>query len=393
MSIIRLNSGTWIRLRRIISCLKGILALICCILLFSCAGISGAGTRAEEEPTPLRIYPARWYKDHAAACSLTFDDGTLDQYAVAAPELDKRGIRGTFFVVTGFVDRGAWQDGPFLRRLFSWEQARDLAWRGHEVASHTVHHIDLAANPAEAAEELSRSRERLMDELPWVPAVSLGWPYWRSSEEAVALAEKLYIAARAGGVKAGPEDWFYGGVNGGSPENIYRIGARGILSSDGEAELRPILEEVYSRGGWLIPNFHGVDDGTIDSSALGWEALSLEVFRRILDSLKEQDIWFAPFGEAARYVMQRDALVLETARAGRVISVDYSSALDPGIYNQRLTLVVEIGQNFRIKRVDETETGRPLAFTRQAEGKVVDRYLIDLPPGEGELRILADPHR
>ncbi|WP_321991162.1 polysaccharide deacetylase family protein [Marispirochaeta aestuarii] len=217
MSIIRLNSGTWISPRRIISCLKAILALVCCTLLFSCAGISIAGTRVEEEPAHLRIYPARWYKDHTAACSVTFDDGTLDQYAVAAPELDKRGIRGTFFVVTGFVDRGAWQDGPFLRRLFSWEQARDLAWRGHEVASHTVHHIDLAAHPAEAAEELSRSRERLMDELPWVPAVSLGWPYWRSSDEAVALAENLYIAARAGGVKAGPEDWFTAESTGGAP--------------------------------------------------------------------------------------------------------------------------------------------------------------------------------
>ncbi|WP_321991163.1 hypothetical protein [Marispirochaeta aestuarii] len=91
--------------------------------------------------------------------------------------------------------------------------------------------------------------------------------------------------------------------------------------------------------------------------------------------------------------MQRDALVLDTAREGRVISVDYSSALDPVIYSQRLTLVVEIGQNFRIKRVDETETGRALAFTLQAEGKEVDRYLIDLPPGKGSLRILVDPHR
>ena len=306
---------------------------------------------------------------------------------MAAPEMDKRGLRGTFFVVTGFVDRGYWQDGPFQRRLFSWDQARDLVWRGHEVASHTVHHIDLAANPAKAAEELSRSRERLMDELPWLPAVSLGWPYWRSSDTAVAAAEKLYIAARAGGIKAEPEDWFYGGVTGGSPRDIYRIGARGILSSDGEAELLPILEEVYSRGGWLVPNFHGVDDGSIDPSALGWEALSLDAFRRILDSLQEQDIWFAPFGEVARYIVQRDSLVLQTTWKANVISVNYSLALDSEIYSQRLTLVAEIAKGFRVKRVDETAEGRALSFTRQTEGEKVDRYLIDLPPGKGELRI------
>ena len=39
---------------------------------------------------------ATWYLFKQAAGSVTFDDGTYDQYAVAFPELEKLGIKGTF---------------------------------------------------------------------------------------------------------------------------------------------------------------------------------------------------------------------------------------------------------------------------------------------------------
>jgi peptidoglycan/xylan/chitin deacetylase (PgdA/CDA1 family) len=345
------------------------------------------------QPQEIRVYPANWYGDHAAACSITFDDGTLDQYAVAAPELDVRGIRGTFFVITGYMDQGAWQDGSYIRRLFDWDQARDLAWRGHEVASHTVNHVDLAANPDEAAKQLSQSREMLRDQLPWVCGLSLGWPYWRSSDQAVALAGDLYIAARAGGIQAEQGDWFYGGVNGYSPRDFFRIGARGILSSDKKDDLFPILEEVYSNGGWLVPNFHGVDDGRIARDAVGWEAISLQDFRRILDTLQEHDIWIAPFGTVARYILQRDALEMELASDSNLITVRYSSPLDPAVFDQELTLVLELSEQFRIGQVYESGSGKPRAFTRRPDEAVRNRYLINAPPGDGDLHISLIAYR
>ena len=34
----------------------------------------------------ILLYPARWYGNRKAACSITFDDGTLDQFLLGAPE-------------------------------------------------------------------------------------------------------------------------------------------------------------------------------------------------------------------------------------------------------------------------------------------------------------------
>lgn len=352
------------------------------------AGSAGSAEAYRMEPLEA-FYPSRWYRDSRAACSLTFDDGTVDQYLLAAPELRQRGIRGTFFVITGFMEEGIWQDGTVPRPLFGWDEARELAFRGHEIASHTASHRDLAAHPDTAEGELRQSLEDLRRELPWVPVFSLGWPFWRSSEEAILASEGLYYAARAGGISASPGDLHLGGVNGASPAEFMRIGARGILSGDGEEELLPVLDEVYTNGGWLIPNFHGFLDDGIEGASAGWEPLPMESFRAILDTLAELDIWFAPFGEVARYARQRDSLRLKAGIMKNGWKIDYTSSLDPRIYSHPLTLIIQLPQNNRVGGVQLKEGSRDLPFLRLTGEEYDGRnaYLIEIPAGSGSVLI------
>jgi peptidoglycan/xylan/chitin deacetylase (PgdA/CDA1 family) len=65
---------------------------------------------------------------------LTFDDTDLDQYTVAAPELEKHGYKGVFFIMTVSIGRRGRQ--PYMDKT----QIRDLADRGHVIASHTWDH-------------------------------------------------------------------------------------------------------------------------------------------------------------------------------------------------------------------------------------------------------------
>lgn len=351
---------------------------------FAAPAVPGEEIWREPDPAILPYaYPASWYGDRRVACSLTFDDGTLDHFLVAAPELDARGIRGTFFIITGVRDGGVWLDGSTSRRVFGWDEARELAWRGHEVASHSAGHLDLMRKPEMAEAEIDRAYNDIGREIPWISRFSFGWPYWRSSPRAVETALKYHEAARAGGVNT---RLGFGGVSGKTPEDFMGIGAWGVLASDGEDVLKEVLETVYRSGGWLIPNFHGINDGKIDPSALGWNALSIDVFRKILDILGRHDFWFVPFGEAARYVRQRDFLSLQIRLTGRTVEIRYVSGLDPEVYNQNLTLVVELAEKTAIALVVLEESGVPLLFTRRtAFGS--NRYLVDVPPGDGSLRI------
>lgn len=62
---------------------------------------------------------------------LTFDDTNLDQYTVAAPELEKYGFKGVFFIMTVSLGRP---------RYMNKEQVKELSDAGHVIGSHTWDH-------------------------------------------------------------------------------------------------------------------------------------------------------------------------------------------------------------------------------------------------------------
>jgi len=57
----------------------------------------------------------KWKDDKKAAISLTFDDGSPNQFSVALPMLNKLGIPATFFIITGDVG-GSEYHGKFIGR-------------------------------------------------------------------------------------------------------------------------------------------------------------------------------------------------------------------------------------------------------------------------------------
>ena len=94
--------------------------------------------------------------------ALTFDDALKDHLLIAAPELEKRGWRGIFTVVTDWIGT----DEKFM----TWDDVRELVRRGHEVATHSKTHRNLAALPeAELRRELAVSRDLIAEKTGFVP--------------------------------------------------------------------------------------------------------------------------------------------------------------------------------------------------------------------------------
>lgn len=81
-------------------------------------------------------------KDVVPKVVLTFDDGFSEHHDIVAPLLEKHGFRGVFNIIPGMI--GKTVDSEFGRRVYmSWDQVRDLAARGHEIANHTLTHANL----------------------------------------------------------------------------------------------------------------------------------------------------------------------------------------------------------------------------------------------------------
>ena len=115
---------------------------------------------------------------------VTFDDGYVSQVAVAREVLDPLGIKGAFFVSTGFLEaRTPVEQKTFLREnllrtdvpdgdapphvgSMTWDDARELAANGHTIGSHTVSHLRLSkANADQVSNEITRSAEAIAGEV------------------------------------------------------------------------------------------------------------------------------------------------------------------------------------------------------------------------------------
>jgi peptidoglycan/xylan/chitin deacetylase (PgdA/CDA1 family) len=127
---------------------------------------------------------------------LTFDDGGASALPVAR-ELEQRGWRGAFFVVTARIGTPGFVDADGVRELVA---------RGHEVGSHSHTHPAYMARlaTAEIADQWRTSRELLAELLgarPRAAAVPGGSVSRRVIEQA-ALAgyEQLYTSTPRAGV-------------------------------------------------------------------------------------------------------------------------------------------------------------------------------------------------
>ena len=93
-----------------------------CLLLVGCL-LAGSRVLAGESPAALKVVP---WNGHKAATSLTFDDGDPSHLDVVVPELNKRHLHGTFFLIANKISRE--------------DDWRKILADGHEIGNHTLDH-------------------------------------------------------------------------------------------------------------------------------------------------------------------------------------------------------------------------------------------------------------
>ena len=133
-----------------------------------------ADSAGAEASPPLRV-------------ALTFDDSLKDHLLIAAPMLEERGWRGTFCIVTDWVGKDAMH--------LTWDDVRELARRGHEIATHTKSHKNLVALVEsgcedEARREISASADRISAETGVAPRY-LFTPFFRQDEKTERICREL----------------------------------------------------------------------------------------------------------------------------------------------------------------------------------------------------------
>lgn len=275
--------------------MKRIVISVLCILV-------GLSVSAQD----VKVSVAMYRDGKACATSFTFDDGNKDNFTIAAPELEKRGWRGTFWLncsrIPGEV-RGS-------KIKMTWDDVVTLHQRGHEMSNHGWDHKKLTKIPyEEAVEEIEKNDSAIFAHTGMRPT-TFCYAYNAKNPEIVALASKDRVGTRT------------------------RQYAFGEQSSD--QLLRQRMDKAIAEQDWAVWMTHGITRGYDyfkDPSR----------YTSFLDYVKERadKIWVGTFREVAAYIAERDAVILKQRVKGRRISVTPSLDLDPELYNMPLTMKVE----------------------------------------------------
>jgi len=279
--------------------------------------ICASSALAQTVAPPYEV--ATWNGFRTAAVSYTFDDNTSNQFALAVPMFNEFGYHMTFFTVTGSGPAPDWFHAD-------WAGLAAAAAQGHEVASHGVTHTSFSGmKDSLQIEELRNSRDTIEARVPGRRCVTIAYPYCTIGRKS--LVQQYYIAGRN----------CSGTVESRTPPDFMSIssiicGSQGLRTTK---DFKSRTAAAVKSKGWVILLIHGVDnDG-------GWSPLPSDTLRKTLEYLKANDgqFWVASFGDAARYIRERNAAsVVESSADAERLIVQVTDTLDNTVFDVPVTL-------------------------------------------------------
>ena len=212
--------------------------------------------------------------------SLTFDDGTADEYAARAM-LAQHSLHATFYINSNNIGLSP----SFL----SWNQVADLAADGNEIAGHTLDHVDLTSvTSTEATRQVCNDRQALISH--GFAATDFAYPYGASntSVESIVRGCGYSSARRAWGlcnVGLMPPNCNDVVAEPVPPRNVWEIASAGVRAYHTLSDIEGAVTRAEDAGGgWVVLLFHHVCDGC---DPTGGYSVSPATFGAFLD-------WLAP---------------------------------------------------------------------------------------------------
>lgn len=211
--------------------------------------------------------------------TISFDDAPVSAAHEGAAILERHGVRGTYFISAGLSGQES-----HLGRYTEAADIQALAKAGHEIACHTLSHLDCGrAKGASIAAELDANRQALIS--LGVPAPrTFAYPYGDVSPAAKAVLNTRFMASRA---------LHHGLITAGTDLN--QAPAVGIEGGDGETTARQWLERAAATSdSWLILYTHDVRE-----TPSSW-GCTPEVLERLVRDALFKGFEIVTFEEGAR---------------------------------------------------------------------------------------------
>lgn len=262
----------------------------------------------------------------------------------------------------------------------TWEQYKQYAAEGHEIASHTVTHARMAVlDETNLRYELEQSKADIQKYLGEKYTFSAECPYGTENERVMEYAQQIYPALRNRMPAPYLEELNRSSkVEPGKSEKEYVQWQRGPLSNISLDKMKSWVDTCLAHDNiWLVLVFHGID-------GIGWEPSTGEELESYFSYMKKQNdkLWIATFADVTKYIRERKSTMLSTKNEGDEIVVKVASNLDSKTYNVPLTLKTYIPNSWKMVKINGQKSD--LKINKDKGGNyVLHSYTL----GSGEIRL------
>lgn len=276
---------------------------------------------------------ANWADNKKAAVSLTFDDWSNGHPNIAVPQLNKRGIVGTFNITSSFVT--------------NWDAINDAYKAGHEIANHSKSHADISKLEAsEYYNEISAPESTIESNIEGLNIATFAYPMGTYNQGIIDTLKALgYVGAR--GVEPSSQNYTYNFAT--SEDDYYNILTYPISNSVQDKSFTKQIDNTIKGGGLLTYLYHSVNSPSVTDN--NYSAVSESNFERQFDILLDynDEVWIATMADALKYHRQKNcATLIELSEPTDLTwELELKDTLDDAIYNYPLTIVLPLyGKQF-----------------------------------------------
>ncbi|HEX8547990.1 MAG TPA: polysaccharide deacetylase family protein [Cytophagaceae bacterium] len=283
--------------------------------------------------TPLAYTLSPWFENKKAAVSITFDDNCDGQFTSALPEMNKRNIRGTFYVNTG---QGSCSNPT------RWDLIKTAAVANHEIGAHTINHLDLnTVSESEITHQVKDCRDTINARLGNQKCLTIAYPFGSGgtiaeSEKVRNIVKQYFISGRGAGI-----NYEVGYIPYNTYKNTnftnwdYQVESYAVEAKTTKSEYDIVLDRTIQNGGWFIPQYHGIDRG----NEFGIIPSSLFIEHVTSIAQRANSIWAAPYVEAFMYHKEkRNATLVAASEDNNGWVLELKDFLPNNIYNHPLTV-------------------------------------------------------
>jgi peptidoglycan/xylan/chitin deacetylase (PgdA/CDA1 family) len=288
----------------------------------------------------------KWKDGKKAAFYLSFDDACPSHLKTVIPELQKRKIVGTFYVIAG--------GGLFEHQMKKWTDAAATPYV--VLANHTYNHKG-AQTLDEFEQEVIKAREAINKATPQLKPdrlMSYGKPGGVKWGADVTDAAMKPILAKHNLVNRQP---FWGAYT----------------HVKTNADMEKIVDDAIKKGDVGHLDFHGVGGD--------WLPATMEFFTATLDKLDKHqaDLWVTDHVTAHKYKTERGQAELKVLeKVDKHIKLSLATRADAALYDLPLTLTVKVPADWKSIQITQ---GDAKAIVEAKDGAA----MFDATPGAMEI--------